>query len=205
VSESRFRVDAGVPLAGNVAMDEMLGIIPATLKTKGIFYTPLVDKLGADWSRVVPTLEAPPRFGRYLSFNDYPSRDHLRVIDAAARARLAALPTREAHRALGRTMMEELSGASVGRAVLKLVGAEAPGALMSFPRMYGLTVTSQKPLLARALDGGGVAIVFDEPLGGVEYVIGVLEAIVKFFGHTPRIDVHATPARSTFDVRWASR
>ena len=189
-------------LEGDVDLEARLAILPSSGQTKGIFFGRLVDALGPSWKSVVPSLEAPPRFGRYIPIADYPSRDYLRVLDAAARAKEAASPTREAHRRLGRSTIDEMSASSVGHALLKLIGNDLTRALMGFPATYAAGVKSIRPAHAALLEGGGVRIVFEEPVGGLEYLLGVLEGIVRFFAEEPRVDVAWGEARTTFDVRW---
>jgi uncharacterized protein (TIGR02265 family) len=201
VGLQRYTVDASTPLAGDFDLKAELTRISPSLHTKGMFFLKLVEKIGPRWSEVAQTLDAAPRFGKYVAFVDYPSRDHMRLIDAAARAALPGVPTREGHRRMGKVAMEDFAASNVGRVVMTLVSREVKDVLLEFPRAYGMTVKSLRPVRGEALEDC-VRISFDEPVIGAEYVIGVLESIVRYFERTPRIAVEIGDNHGTFDVRW---
>jgi uncharacterized protein (TIGR02265 family) len=203
---ARFTAEPHVALTGDFDLPRALSRLGAGLRTKGMFFTSLADKLGDAFADVAPSLEAAPRGGRYLPYVDYPSRDHLRLIDAAARASLRStmppVSTREAHRRLGATAFERFASSNVGRVVLKLVADDLQEVLLAFPRGYAMTVRSLRTVESQALDDGGVRLEFKEPIGAVEYVLGTFEGIVRSFGGASRIDVSVDDEGGRYDVRW---
>jgi uncharacterized protein (TIGR02265 family) len=109
---------------------------------------------------------------------------------------------REAHRRLGATAFERFSTSNVGRVVMKLVADDLTEILLAFPRGYAMTVRSLRTVEAHALDDGGVRIEFREPIGAIEYVLGMFEGIVRSFGGASRVDVDVGEEGGRYDVRW---
>src|ERR1700685_2333687 len=94
------------PLKGDVDIARLLRAIPVGHKIKGAFLAANAMIVASDWARVEPTLRAPPRNGRYLTFSDYPLYDHVLLADYAARAKYPGLPTCEGHRLLSRATID---------------------------------------------------------------------------------------------------
>jgi uncharacterized protein (TIGR02265 family) len=199
---ARFTAEPDVALAGDFDLARALARLDPALRTKGMFFKSLADTLGDSFADAATRFEAPPRLGRYLPYVDYPSRDHVRLIDAAARASLPSLSPREAHRRLGETAFERFATSNVGRVVLKLVVNDLREMLLAFPRGYAMTVRSLRAVESRALDDGGVRLDFHEPIGAVEYVLGTFEGIVRTFGHRSRIDVDIAEDRGSYAIHW---
>ena len=197
-----FKAEGNVPLEGDFDLDTALSRIYPSARAKGMFLAPLAEKLGPGFRDLEPRLEAPPRGGKYVAYVDYPSRDHIRLIDAAARATLPRLSPREAHRRLGRGAFASFAESHVGRVVLKLVASDPKELLLAFPRGYGMSVRSRAAVEATALSGPAVRIIFGEPVAVPEYLLGIMEGIVTRFAKTPSSEVRADDARPQFDVSW---
>ena len=102
------------PLRGDVDIQRLLRMCPPAHTIKGAFIAPNALAIASDWPGVEPTLRAPPRGGKYLTFSDYPFSDHLLLSDLAARAKYPGIPTCEAHRLLTRSTMDIFSNTTLG-------------------------------------------------------------------------------------------
>ena len=194
--------NGGAPLEGPFDLDQALCRTPAGGTTKGAFFLRHRAQIGAAWGTVAPTLERPPMAGHYFLFSDYPSRDHVRIIDAAARVRLPELAPREAHRRLGATSFEEIAGSAIGKTALRAAGRSPVALLGYFPEVYTRCVKGISPLRVEPLAGGGTRLVFDDFLAVPEYMLGLLEAVVVAAGAVPRIHGIVEGDATRFDVNW---
>jgi uncharacterized protein (TIGR02265 family) len=199
----RFRAEGNVPLEGPFDLNEALDRVYAQARTKGMFLSPLVQKLGPSFREVEARLEAPPRLGRYLPYVDYPVRDHVRLIDAAGRVVFPRLSPREAHRRLGKDGFVRFAESRVGRVVMQLIAHDPKELLLAFPRGYDMTVRSRHSVEATELAGGRVRLRFSEPVGAPEYILGMLEGIVTTFGRTACTDVETDAAGARYDMGWS--
>jgi uncharacterized protein (TIGR02265 family) len=199
---SLFPADSSVALRGPFDLARAVERTRTDAKTAGIFFVRLRSDIGDAWKDVAPTLDMPPRLGRYMPFSGYPSRDHIRVIDAAARVRFPDLPTREAHRRLGVASLEDVAKSTFGRVTLELVPKDPASFLARFPEAYDRMVKGAHPLTSTPLDGGGVRLVFGNSLGVPEYMLGLLEAIVSTANAVPHIEVAVEGDSTRYDVRW---
>jgi uncharacterized protein (TIGR02265 family) len=161
---------------------------PETARTKGMFFSPLQEVI-KDWPALVKTLQAPPRGGKYHAFADYVSRDHVRLIDAAARSEFPTVPTREAHRLFGTKGFREFSRTMVGRVALSLVGSDWRAALRRFPEGYALLVSGTGTPEVADVEGDGMRIELKYAVGVPEYMCGILEEIVRWCGGSPVVEL----------------
>jgi uncharacterized protein (TIGR02265 family) len=202
MGRSLLPADPSAPLHGGVDIEEAVRVTPETARTKGMFFRPLAAELGPLFDELAPRLVAPPRVGRYLPFLDYPSRDHVRLIDAVARKRFPFLSTREAYRKLGSESFGEFARSTLGRVALGLLSEDVGAAMRRFGEGYALLVKHTRPVRCTPQPDGGVELVFEDALSMPEYVLGILEAIVLRGGRAPRVSVHVDGDRTHFDVRW---
>ncbi|HEY2518204.1 MAG TPA: DUF2378 family protein [Polyangiaceae bacterium] len=197
-----FSSNGGAPLDGPFDLAAAVARTPVGGTTKGAFFLRHRAQIGGAWGEVAPTLERPPLAGRYFLFSDYPSRDHVRVIDAAARLRLPALSPREAHRQLGGTSFEEIAGSAIGRAAMRAAPRDPAALLGYFPEVYTRCVKGISPLRVERLEGGGARLLFDDFLAVPEYMLGLLEAVVVAAGAFPRVEGVVEGDSTRFEVRW---
>lgn len=100
-------------------LEERLAQTPPDHVLKGLFFTDVLAELGPDAvQRLLPTLDAPPRLGRYLPFSDYPQRDHARLVLALVR-RSGTFP-REAIRRLHQRNARRFAESGAGRVLMHL-------------------------------------------------------------------------------------
>lgn len=161
--------------------------IPRSYTVKGMFCADLAEALGAAFPPLLEKLEQPPRGGRYLTFTDYPQRDHLLLTFALCDKRFPGVDNRQAQRLLARHDVHTLGRSTVGRIMLALAG-DATAALMHIPEVYR-RVTHGQRVEASVGEGGEVRLDFIENYGGWEYNLGQVEGIVAHYRRRPTIDV----------------
>jgi uncharacterized protein (TIGR02265 family) len=168
-----------------------------------MFFARLAERLRDRWSEVERTLDKPPRLGRYVPFMDYPSRDHVRLVHAAARKSYPQLPSREAHRRLGRLALEDFRTSRVGSVFLAMLGG-ARQALVQFPTGWKLSVRNTAGVTAEETREGVVLRFVNGAVIEPEYLLGTIEAVVRHFGAQPRIKVTIEGSATTYDVALTS-
>jgi uncharacterized protein (TIGR02265 family) len=192
--------DPDVPLTGEVDRDAMRQEIPSSYTVKGMFCADLAVALGSAFPPLLAKLEQPPRGGRYLTFTDYPQRDHLVLTFALCDKRFPGLCTRQAQRLLARQDVHTLGHSTVGRIMLALAG-DATAALLRVPEVFR-RVTKGQQVEATVLEDGAVRIAFVENYGGWEYNLGQVEGIVAHYGRRATVEVELPrPGYQTFVVR----
>jgi uncharacterized protein (TIGR02265 family) len=197
----RFVVEPGVPLHGDGDVDVILARVPSTQSVKGMFFARLVERVGEAWPRVRTTLEGAPRLGRYVPFVDYPARDHVRMIHAAAVQSFPDAAVREAYRRLGEKAFEDFATSTLGAVMMPLF-VDAEGALLRFPDAYALSVPRARPATAASIAPRTVRLVFGDTVIP-EYLAGTFEAVVRHYDVEPRIEIDAHPDGPRFDVSWS--
>ncbi|MCA9584143.1 MAG: DUF2378 family protein [Myxococcales bacterium] len=189
------------PLRGDVAIAQVLAEIPDDHALKGMFFRRYVDALGAELDVLLPTLDAPPRLGRYMPFSTYPLADYLRLFDRVARSRYAGFGVREAYRMLARSEVEVFVASTLGRVTFSLLQDPA-AALLKYPESFGVLAFGPKVRAERA--GEGVCVVFEPYRGALEYAIGVLEGLVLAFDQEPALEIEHGDARTELLVTWST-
>ncbi|WP_437980494.1 DUF2378 family protein [Sorangium sp. So ce117] len=196
-----FEVRPSDPLLGNIDIDAVVAGVPESYAMKGMFFNALAATLGERFAQVVSTLSSPPRGGLYLPFSDYPTRDFLRLYDAAARLSHPNRSSREGYRRLARQQVGAFRESALGRITMHL--ATDPGAaLMRYTGSLGALV---KGPLARARQLGPSEVQIDISChrGTLEYPLGNFEALVMGYGAKPTISVEVRGAETLqFLVSW---
>lgn len=190
------------PLSGDLDADAIARRIPRANVVKGMFFSRHVAQLGADFAKVAPALESPPRLGRYVPFSDYPQSDYVRVSTAVALRVYPRLGLREAMRRLGRDDFSVFGESTIGKVILAVVG-DAKTALLKTPTIYMKMAPGDWTVTGEELDGA-VRIEFFPAYGAWEYQLGQLEGVVLKYGVSPTTTVSELPeSRLRFDVRIA--
>lgn len=198
----RFLADPDIPLEGEVDVADAVSRGHAGQQTKGMFFSRLAERLRDRWDEVERTLEKPPRFGRYVPFIDYPSRDHVRLVHAAARKSYPGLASREAHRRLGRLGLEDFRTSRVGSVFLAMVGG-ARQALLQFPVGWRLSVRNTAEVSAQETREGVTLHFVKGAILEPEYLLGTIEAVVRLFGAKPSTTVTIEGGSTSYDVALA--
>ncbi|MGZ3421557.1 MAG: DUF2378 family protein [Polyangiales bacterium] len=200
---SSFCVRPSVPLTGGFDAEQRFAAFPRNYTIKGLFFPRLVEMLGDGFSALVPSLAAPPRGGRYLSFSDYPQADYSRVVWAVARRSFSGISAREASRRVAWRDMETYSASRVGSVTLSLLGDPA-STLSQLPRMMALVLKGGE-LSSRRLGEREVELTYRRFFGWVDcYAIGTLEGIVQHYDCTPEIEATlVSETEATYRVRWS--
>lgn len=189
---------ASQPLRTSVDLEEVLSRLGDDYTRKGFFFLRHVRALGEDFAAL--TLEAPPKLGMYFPFQDYPTRDYLRVFHAAALKRYPTMPAAQAHRLLGREEIGSFLELAVGRVTFGMFNDP-----MTFFLAYGEIDRRMmsKPIGTPLKIGERhVRVTYDDPIGSLPYTLGALEGVVMSFKLHPRISVRTSGDQSVFDVRW---
>lgn len=199
---TRFIVSHDDGLSGDVDLKAVIAKVPAGMTVKGMFCTRYVNAIGEDWEEIEDELTAPPKHGRYTSFDDYPMVDYLRLLDRAARNRFPRQSTREAYRLLGRGDVEVFAESTLGKVTFSMI--KEPGAALSrYPEIMrvlsrGMTTAEAHPAGTRA-----VKITFSRFVGPVEQTLGTLEGLVISYDSKPRTDVILEGERAELTVSWS--
>ena len=188
-------------LSGDLDAEAIARGIPKSFVVKGMFFARHVSQLGADFANVIPSLETPPRFGKYVPFSDYLQSDYMRVMTAVARKFYARLGLREGMRRLGRDDFNVFGESTFGRVILAVVG-DAKAALLKTPFIYMKMAPGDWTATGEEIDENTVRIEFTPTYGSWEYQLGQLEGVVLKYGVEPTTTVSEIPGPGIrYDVR----
>jgi uncharacterized protein (TIGR02265 family) len=191
-----------VPFRGDVDIERLASSVPSGYTIKGVFVAPNATLIGTEWSRIEPTLSAPPRNGKYLAFSDYPLVDFLRTSDVAARRKYAGVGTCEAHRRLARATFETFSQSTLGKVALSLVAGPA-SLLAKYGEMYNRMLTGQR-LEVTVVDKCTVDLEYTNYYMTREAIFGVIEGSILACQLEPKVTVQRTgEARFRARAEWA--
>ena len=200
MTAARIETSAGVPFIDEVRLDHVLAEVGDDYRRKGLLFLRHVRALGARFDALKPSLEAPPGLGVYLPFQDYPTRDYLRIFDLVARQRHPDVSSAQAWRLEARSELQGFLGQPIGRVTWSLFD-DPRGPLVRYPQLSRMVLT--KPVgVPRVLDERRVRIEYQDPIGSLAYAVGVFEGIVLSFRQHPRVTVEIDGPRTAFDVRW---
>jgi uncharacterized protein (TIGR02265 family) len=190
-------------LEGDLDIAAAAASIPDGFFAKGMFHSRLKSKVGTGWSELEPQLQAAPRLGHYVPFNDYPLGDFFRLAGAAAARVHPRIGMREALRRIAREDFEVLTASTFGRVVLSAAG-DARRALLATPTLYLKMVRGDWDCCVAATAPQAVRIDFIRNHGPWEYQLGQVEGLIMSYENTPRITVSLPePLHVRFDVQWA--
>ena len=188
-------------LSGDVDAEALARAIPKTNVVKGMFFTRHVSQLGAGFANVIPLLDAPPRFGKYVPFSDYLQSDYMRVMAAVARKSYARVGLREGMRRLGRDDFNVFGESTFGRVILAIVG-DAKAALLKTPGIYMKMAPGDWTVTGEEIEESLVRIEFCPTYGSWEYQLGQLEGVVLKYGVEPTTTITDLPgSRLRYDMR----
>lgn len=199
----QFAVDASITLTGELDVDALVEAIPEAYVLRGMFFTALVADLGEEFEALAPKLCSPPPGGKYLALTNYPVRDHVRVIDAAARRVYPGRSNREAQRLRGQSALDAFKRSLLGKTMVSIIEDPATMLLRVPDLLFSRFIRGPT---GRASREGSEAVKIEllGYFGGVEYMAGVFEGIVMSFGQRPRVEVQGlSPSHWIFLVTWS--
>lgn len=182
--EELSHISLASALDGDIDVEEVARETPRSFTVKGMFFSRFVERLGDGFAIVLPTLEAPPKMGRYMPFHDYPQSDYLRVMVALARKVHPRYGPREGVRRLAREDFKVFTQSTLGKVMVAMVG-DARSALLKLPFVYSKVTNGDWEVTASELDGRRVRLEFRGLYGAWEYQLGQCEGIVLHYGHSP--------------------
>jgi uncharacterized protein (TIGR02265 family) len=189
------------PLTGDLDAEAVARAIPKSQVVKGMFFLRHVSLLGPEFANVIPTLEAPPRFGKYVPFSDYLQCDYMRVMTAVARKSYARLGLREGMRRLGRDDFNVFGESTFGRVILAVVG-DAKAALLKTPGIYMKMAPGDWTATGEEIEHDLVRIEFSPTFGSWEYQLGQLEGVAMKYGVATTTTIYELPGPSIrYDIR----
>lgn len=202
-SSQRFSVDVDTALTGDVDVAAIIAAIPHGMTLKGMFFSRYVNAIGEDWEEIEDELSAPPKHGRYTSFDDYPVSDYLRLLDRAARNRFPRQSTREAYRLLGRGDVEVFADSTLGKVTLSLL--KGPGAALArYPDIMRVLTRGMSTSEAVQTGESQITIRFARFVSAVEATLGSLEGLVLAFDAKTVTEVTTEGERAEFVVSWTA-
>jgi uncharacterized protein (TIGR02265 family) len=141
---------------------------------------------------------------KYIAFKDYPMRELMQRVVAAARHLHPKLPLREGIRELGRLVFPTLQASIAGRVMFSFAGNSYEGALKRVAQGYSLSQSPGSAHLQRISKGEAIV-----ELRGVWnfpdcYQIGVHEGALAWYKCEGRVDVRIhSPCDVDLRIRWA--
>jgi uncharacterized protein (TIGR02265 family) len=171
-------------------------VVPASYVVKGMFFSRLHERLRDCWDEMLPQLQAPPRFGRYVPFTDYPQGDYLTLSLAIADRLYADVSPREGLRRLARDDFDIFAASTFGRIVLGAVG-DVHAALLTMASVYPKVASGDWEIRGTEVDDSTVRLEWLRAYGGWEYQLGQIEGLVRHWSTDYRVTVTA-PASDHF-------
>ncbi|MFT5359040.1 MAG: hypothetical protein ACI9KE_006283, partial [Polyangiales bacterium] len=183
-------------LMGRVDL-ETIRSVPDTFTVKGMFFRRAAKLLGSELSKHREALEVPTE--RYLTFRDYPQRDHALLSYYAAIAAHPGMSQREALRQYAKDDIHDFADSIFGKVTMSMVG-DPVKALGLIPSVYNKVAPG--PWEFTRLDEDGDFILrIGQLTGDWSYQVGQFEGIVAFYGGTSIIEVDDDYPSVTFRVR----
>jgi uncharacterized protein (TIGR02265 family) len=198
----QYTVSLATSIPESVPAERLLSLHPRSYQVKGLFFTRYLELLGSEFERIRPQLEAPPRFGRYLPFSDYPQIDLMRVVYAVASKHHPRLALAEAIRRVARDDFGSFAESRFGRIALNFTH-DIKAVLLRFPDLE--RVMSLGPVVPR--DGGGNCVLLEwrnrvDAVTG--YMVGVCEGLLLSQHKQSSIHVKIlTDQDADYEVRWS--
>jgi uncharacterized protein (TIGR02265 family) len=176
--------------------------VPLNARAKGMFFHDIVKAAERVATRLSPAIKAKLE-KRYVSFKDYPLRDHMELTAALAGPLYPGVPTREGMRRLGRLAYPAFAESMVGRVVFGVLGHDVERVLAVGPKGIELSLSRGRAIATRV---GHEHFRFEmqDIFGYLDsYWVGVLEGPIIGAGKLPHIRIHLeTPSDGVMDVRW---
>ena len=180
-----YRADE--PLKGDINVAVISARIPSSYVLKGMFFHNVKQRIPpSEYNRIESSLEQAPRDGRYVPFKDYPQKDYIVLVAAAAASEHPGVGLRESIRLMARSDSAALATFTIGRVVLSGL-RDAHHGLMSLPAVYDQLMAGSWQVVAVEIDERCVQLEWQEYYGSWEYVLGTLESICMYFGATTEI------------------
>lgn len=164
---------------------------------KGLFFQDIIDAC-AGWPGKLP-LARP----RYVQFMDYPMREYMELVVAAAGVLHPREPLRSGLRRLGRLAYPTLAGTLIGRAIFGVAGHDFGTILSLASRAYGVSLKPGEVTLVERTEGRGVLQLRQLWTFPATYHVGVIEGALITVGRRGEVKVRVhSPCDVDFEVTW---
>lgn len=176
------------PVPDERIMDDYLDRLdPARFRVRGMFFTSLVKRLGADYASIVPFLAEPPP-GKYVPFRSYPQHDHLLLLAVLAQREYGAHSHAEGMRRLAREDFHTFVSSTLGKVLMAMAG-DPRAALAKLPAIYENVAPKSQRVRYELLPDGRVQLDFAPVPGVYSYQLGQIEEIVGNWDHPTSIEI----------------
>jgi uncharacterized protein (TIGR02265 family) len=176
--------------------------VPLNARAKGMFFHDLVKAAERVATRLSPAIRAKAE-QRYVSFKDYPLRDHMELSAALAGPLYPGVPTREGMRRLGCLAYPAFAESMVGRVVFGVLGHDLDRVLEIAPKGIELSL-SRGRAVSRRVGHAHFRFEMHDIFGYLDsYWVGVVQGPIVSAGKKPDIRIHLeTPSDGVMDIRW---
>jgi uncharacterized protein (TIGR02265 family) len=177
--------------------EQYVRLVPESATIKGMFFSGLLDALGAERSTL------PQGRMRYVAFKDYPLVDQVRLIPQVAATLYPNLKLREAIRRIGHSIYPAFATSLVGKVLFAAVGKDAAALLQAGAKAYHLSSNVGKVELLE-LRNGFAQLNMRDMYNFIDcYQVGILEGALSVIGLQPTVRLQLDSLTSgVFELRW---
>ncbi len=190
--------------AGELDPAPYLAAVPDDELCKGLFFQGVIDAVRRAAPSRVESLFEGMQTRRFVTFREYPLREHMKMTMNAVKLIHPRMPSREGMRRLGWLAFTSFSDSMVGRVVFGVLGRDPERILAAGPRAFSLSLRRGR-LTSTRLGPRHFRLVFREIYGYLDtYYVGVVEGALRAHSVMPRLKLRLTSlADGEMDVFWA--
>lgn len=170
---------------------------PEAAVVKGLFFQDILDACAK--ARV----KQPGARNRYVQFIDYPAREYMELLVAAAGLLHPREPIRNGLRRLGRSSYPALADTLIGKAIFGVAGNDFGTILSLASRAYSVSTKPGEATLAERTERRAVVQLREIWAFPDSHQVGVFEGALIAVGRRGEVKVRAiSPCDADFEVTW---
>jgi uncharacterized protein (TIGR02265 family) len=141
---------------------------------------------------------------RYLSFKDYPLREHMRLSWQVVSLLYPGVPKRRAYRELGWRAYPIVESSMIGKVLFGILGNDLDAIFRVGPKGFSMSL-SHSQMMTEKLGDRHWRCTMRDVFGVLDpYYIGVVEGPILHHGFTPDVRIHSTSlSDATLDIQWS--
>lgn len=180
-----------------------LARVPADATCKGMFFHDIINAVERKSAEAAQALK-PYLPRRYMSFKDYPLREHMEVTAKAAELLYPDVPSQEGMRRLGWLAYPTFAESMVGKVIFGILGNDLDRIFKVAPKSLEIAL-SRGRVHTEKMGDRHWRFDFRDAYGYLDiYYVGVIEGPVRYMGFTPKVLVSVNgPAAAVMDVTWS--